>query len=420
MKKALLTIITLLLACTMLFAGGSKESASSAQALRMLWWGGDSRHNATISALDAYAEKNGVAIDAEYAGWDGYYQRILTQIAGGTAADLIQIDQPWFYQLCSRGDVFAEIDPEIVDLSAFDEAFIEGYCVYEGKIMALPTGVNVNTLIIDRNMLREAGIDPYIEWTWENLITEGRKINEHNPQQYLIGTGPDGVRYWFEIMMAQLAGGIVGENKEILFTAEQAEIAFSYIQALFDNGIIPPYATTSLYYQSLNESPDWINGNYASAWTWVSAMDRDIGERDMDTTTFPVLEGAVDSGVLMRPSQLYVVSSNSRNVTEALKLLDYMLNDEEAAVMQKTERGIPASSRALGALEEADIISEKTVKATSEGVAQAGKPQSIWQMNYEVIDTVQQVIDEFGYGRITAREAAETLITSLERTLSRL
>ncbi len=420
MKKAFLIIVTLLLACSVAFAGGSKESSSSAQSLRMLWWGGDSRHNATLSALDAYEEKTGVEVSAEYGGWDGYYQRIVTQIAGGTAADLFQIDQPWFYELCSRGDVFVEIDPEIVDLSAFDEAFLESYCVYDGKIMALPTGANVNTLLVDKAMLIEAGIDPDIKWTWENFITEGRKIHDQNPRKYLLGTVPDTLRYWFEIMMAQLAGGVVGENKEILFTADQAEIAFSYIQDLFDYGIIPPYAETSIYYQRMTESPEWINGNYAMAWTWVSTMNVYMGQRNMDTTTFPVLEGAVDTGILMRPSQLYVVSSSTRNPEEALKLLDYMLNDEEAAIIQGTERGIPASSRALNALEEADIISERTVKATNDGMAQAGKPQSTWQMNSEVIDAMQQVIDEFGYGRINARQAAENLIASLERTLSRL
>ena len=145
-----------------------------------------------------------------------------------------------------------------------------------------------------------------------------------------------------------------------------------------------------------------------------------MGQRDLDTTQFPVMENAVDTGVLMRPSQLYVVSSTSDSVTETLKLLDYMVNDETASEILGTARGIPSSSKALAVLEEANILDALTVKATNEGVAQAGAPQSTWQMNSEVIDAMQQVIDEFGYGRLTPREAAEAMISSLESTLARL
>lgn len=420
MKKALAILFTVLMVCSMVFAGGSKEADPENLTLRMLWWGGDTRHTPTLAALDKYTERTGISVEGEYAGWDGYYQRIVTQLAGGTAPDLIQIDQPWFNELCSRGDVFAEIDPSIVDTSTFDKAFLDGYCTYEGKLMALPTGVNVNTLVIDKNMLADAGIDPEIQWTWENLISEGKKIHEKDPSKYLLAATPDHVRFWFEVLMAQIAGGVVGPDKELLFTADQAEQAFNYIQALYDNGIIPPYSQTSLFYQRLNEDPNWINGKYAACWSWVSSMDKDIGQRDMETTQFPVMENAVDTGVLMRPSQLYVVASNSASVTESLKLLEYMVNDEEAAAILGTARGIPSSSKALKVLEDANVLSELTVTATNEGIAQAGNPQSTWQMNSEVIDTMQQVIDEFGYGRTTAREAAESMVTSLESTLSRL
>ena len=420
MKKALTIMIAMLMVCSMAFAGGSKEVDPEDLTLRMLWWGGDNRHTPTLAALDNYTATTGIKVEGEYAGWDGYYQRIVTQLAGGTAPDLIQIDQPWFSELCSRGEVFAEIDPEIVDLTTFDQGFLDGYCTYEGKVMALPTGVNVNTLLVDRAMLEDAGIDPDIVWTWDNLITEGRKIHDKDPQKYLLQATPDHVKFWFEILMAQIAGGVVGPDKEILFTADQAEQAFDYIQQLYDNGVMPPYQQTSLFYQKMYEDPNWINGNYAAVWSWVSSMERDMGQRDLDTTQFPVMENAVDTGVLMRPSQLYVVSSTSDSVTETLKLLDYMVNDETASEILGTARGIPSSTKALAVLEEANILDALTVKATNEGVAQAGAPQSTWQMNSEVIDAMQQVIDEFGYGRLTPREAAEAMISSLESTLARL
>lgn len=33
-----------------------------------------------------------ITIEAEYGSWDGHYQKLVTQLAGGTAPDLMQTD----------------------------------------------------------------------------------------------------------------------------------------------------------------------------------------------------------------------------------------------------------------------------------------------------------------------------------------
>ena len=41
--------------------------------LRFSWWGGDSRHEATIKAIELYMEKNpDITIEYEYMGFDTY------------------------------------------------------------------------------------------------------------------------------------------------------------------------------------------------------------------------------------------------------------------------------------------------------------------------------------------------------------
>src|SRR5690554_1339633 len=104
MKKTLSVLLIVLLVVGSAFAGGAKEAGKSGTTtLRFSWWGGDERHTPTLKALDAYMAKNpNVKVEGEYGGWDGYYQKLVTQLAGGTAADLIQIDQPWLAELSSK------------------------------------------------------------------------------------------------------------------------------------------------------------------------------------------------------------------------------------------------------------------------------------------------------------------------------
>ena len=124
MKKGLAIALMLALSVCMVFANGSKEATSASKdiQLRMMWWGGDSRHKPTLAALEKYHELHpNVTVEGEPNGWDGYYQKLVTQVAGGTAADLVQIDQPWLAELCARGEVFVNLsDNPNIDLSEFD------------------------------------------------------------------------------------------------------------------------------------------------------------------------------------------------------------------------------------------------------------------------------------------------------------
>ncbi len=423
MKKTLVLLLIALLAMGTVFAAGSKEAAKQdgPVTLRLSWWGGDSRHTPTLAAMDAYSAANpNVKLEGEYGGWDGYYQKIVTQIAGGTAADIIQIDQPWLAELASKGDVFTVIDDSMVDLSQFDADFLKNYCTYDGKLLGLPTGTNVNTFIVDDQMLSSFGIDPNTQWTWDNIITEGRKINQQDKSAFFSGASPDIMRYWFEIYIAQLAGAVVDSNKKVVFTEEQGTEAFTYFKRWFDEGIVAPFSQTSLFYQKFQENPSWINGKMATSWTWVSSMDKDIGARKMSTRQFPVMAGAKNTGVLMRPSQIMVVNSNSKNEAEAVKLLNYLFTDSQALELLGLARGIPATVIGRSTLAAKGAISTMAENATNEGIAQAGLPQSTYQMNSEVIQVMQDVIDEFGFGKLTPSEASAKLIKNLNATLATL
>ena len=80
MKLHLTTALALMLA-----------SQATAADLRMSWWGGESRHVATQEALKICGEKHGHTINPEYTGWDGHFEKLTTQIAGKTEADIMQV-----------------------------------------------------------------------------------------------------------------------------------------------------------------------------------------------------------------------------------------------------------------------------------------------------------------------------------------
>ena len=57
---------------------GKPASGGEPVTLRFSWWGSDSRHKALLAVIEAYEKKNpNVKVEAEYQGYDGYYEKIM-------------------------------------------------------------------------------------------------------------------------------------------------------------------------------------------------------------------------------------------------------------------------------------------------------------------------------------------------------
>ena len=91
-----------------------EESGGENVNLRFCWWGSDTRHEKTLEALAKYEEMTGVHIEGEYSTISSYYEKLVTQLAGGTAPDIIQLDYPWITELAAQGDFFVNLEEYVI------------------------------------------------------------------------------------------------------------------------------------------------------------------------------------------------------------------------------------------------------------------------------------------------------------------
>lgn len=167
-------------------AAGSGEEVT----LRFSWWGGDSRHEATLACIEAFeALYPNITIEAEYGGFDGYQDKLSAALSGGTEADIIQMDQPWMATYMSQNpDFFLDISQyeDIIDLSGFSQDFLDDFCVYNDKLVSLPTGNNALNFLANQAVLDEAGIEFGDTITWDDFYEQGKKVNEADPEKYFV------------------------------------------------------------------------------------------------------------------------------------------------------------------------------------------------------------------------------------------
>ena len=141
---------------------------ASTATLQMSWWGGDNRHQGTIAAIELWNKTHPAAkVEYSYSGWDGYHDKLTTQLAGGTAPDIFQYSY-------SNTAIYGDMDV-LEDLTPYAKTkfgdYSEGmwrFGIYKGKKLGAPTGASTYALMFNKTLLQKIGVRlPTQNETWD-------------------------------------------------------------------------------------------------------------------------------------------------------------------------------------------------------------------------------------------------------------
>ncbi|TAG71707.1 MAG: carbohydrate ABC transporter substrate-binding protein, partial [Burkholderiales bacterium] len=147
------------LACASLVSAGMFANAA-AQELRFSWWGGGERHEAMLKASKLFEAKNpGVKIKAEYSGFQGYQERLSTQIAGRNEPDVMQLNWAWLSAFSKGGDGFYDLRKSAASMKLTDFTDQDlALTTINGKLNAMPVGFAARIFYWNKSALAKAGI----------------------------------------------------------------------------------------------------------------------------------------------------------------------------------------------------------------------------------------------------------------------
>jgi ABC-type sugar transport system, periplasmic component len=438
MKKILAIACMLLLVTSFVFANGAKESASQdggaitktapdeKVTLRFAWWGSNTRHQATLEAIKLYEERHpNVTIEGEYGAFGDYYQKLLTQLAGGTAPDIISVDYKWVSDLRSQGNHFVNMyDLEsIIDTSGFDMNFARIYGGDDKYLIGIPVAVNGMGYLYNEDFMKRYGIEPSNDWTWETVIENGKKVNAADSTKYLLYNNAEHWMYLFKTMMKQLtAAPLILDDKTLGFSREDAVKVFSYVKELVDTKTVPPFNDGVLYENVYaDQNPNWIKENFGVFPTSSSLIPGIMNASSFPVASmrFPVMADAKDPGILVTPSVFFSVYGKSAHQDVAADFINFMLNDPDAIEILKDTRGIPCNSKAQEQLVAAGVIPQPVSDMVSQALSGAGVADNGPSLNPEVIALIKDFVQQVGYGVLTPEAAADGFIkelTSLVKT----
>ena len=338
--------------------------------IRFSWWGGESRHKATLEAVDAFMkEYPWITVECEYSAWDGWQDKVATQLAGGTAPDLMQINWNWLYQYSGDGSKFVDLNQysDIISLENFPEVNLEAMTV-AGKLQGVPISVTSKLFMWQKTSFDKAGIE--IPTTWDELLAAGNTFKEKLGDDYYPLADEGYERFWImNWYLQQKYGKPWVKDMEVQYTVEEVTDGMNFINSLEENHVEPSIATIQADgAESFLSNPKWMDGHYAGILEYDSAANNIVNSVNdgIEVVMGDYITGAGDNGFGMsKVSQGFAITETSQHKEEAALLMEYLTSNETGVKILNTQRGIPCNTVALKILEDEGLVDKYVAEANA-------------------------------------------------------
>jgi multiple sugar transport system substrate-binding protein len=202
---------------------GSGDTGGSSGPVTLKFWNGFTGPDraAVEGIVSKYnASQNKVKIEMEIMPWDVFFDKLLPSLGSGTGPDIAAMDTAQIPQYAARNvfqpldDVYGPqgIDPNVLVSSAVDATTVKG------KKYGVPMNFTTLKLYWNKDMFREAGLDPEKPpTTWEEFGDYARKLTKDDdgdgkPEQYGLSIADHATIAMWPILFWQNGGGVVSED----------------------------------------------------------------------------------------------------------------------------------------------------------------------------------------------------------------
>ncbi len=303
---------------------------------------------ATESIVSAWNEANpDVQVEIVPAGWDGIYDKLITQFNGGAAPDIIHYEAASIVPFAQDG-YLADLSEHMSDERRADipEGVLDSVTV-DGQVVAYPTELQSYVVFANRTLLEEAGIEiPTGEtMSWDELREIARATTQGDV--YGLGWGLASPTAAFMTMAPQFGGTYFeGTGADASLTVGEGEMALpELVDAMaHEDGSILPVTLTQSGSETLasfyaGQVAMTVQGSFQAA---NIANDAPEG---FDWTVLPPLEGPEGAGQAANPQTLSV-NIDSEHVEEAAQFIEFFTDTENLAALNEADALIPATTSA--------------------------------------------------------------------------
>ncbi|WP_270815516.1 ABC transporter substrate-binding protein [Hungatella effluvii] len=410
-------------------AASKEQQASSVESkdnngkvtLKMSWWGGDSRHEATLKAIEAFEKKYpNIKVEAQYGAWGGWLDQLSVQMAGGTEPDVVQINWNWIYEFSKDGNGFADLNQygDTVDLTQYPESLLEQMTI-DGKLQGIPVSSTGKVFYWNKTTFDKAGIA--VPSSFKEMIEAGKVFQEKLGEDYYpMALTPYEQMLVMVYYLQQKYDKQWIMDQKVNFTEDEVAEGIAFIRMLEDSHVFPSQEQLAGDgADTMDKNPNWINGKYAGFYEWDSSQAKFANALDEGQEFvmggYPYDYGDVKAATV-KIAMAFAVSANSKHPKEAAMLIDYLLNDSEGVEIMALERGVVSNENARTLLESKGMLSDLTYESNVAAMENAGFALDPYFEDVKLKDNTGlyfEIFEDLSYDNMDAHELAGRLIDGI-------
>ncbi len=373
--------------------------SGAATAQELTWWAPNwGQARAEQLAKQFEAANPGIKVKIEITVADGLQNRVLAALRASSPPDLIEINNTWTVPFASTGQLLA-MDDFIVkskaDLSDIVPAAI-AQARFDGKTYSFPYRAESHALIYNKQLYRDAGLDPEKPpVTWKELLEYSKKLTRVDAGgKQLYGYGVNGggevVNLVTRLMPQMWMNGgtiLTDDGKQVLIDKPEAVAAVEFYTSLFTKeGVSPPSTLQNDGLATRRLFSAGTLAQYQSGQFDLPVIHQENPKLEVGVALLPAPEGKKPVGVLS--GWAFIMPKQGKNHEATWKLVNFLTQVEQMGFYTDT---FPARSSAMTL----PRFQNPELKGFRD-MLQYGKPAPItpaWvQVNQIVYDKVQEVL----------------------------
>ena len=288
------------------------------------------------------AANPGIDVQIEIVPWDVLLQKLTTDIAAGTNADLSIIGTRWLIDFVQQG-IAEPLDGYITP--EFKDRFIDTFLspsVMEGKTYGLPIAASARAMYYNKDILSKAGVaNPPA--TWAELQDAAKKIKDSGGDVFgfcLQGKEIETDVYYYYAMWSMGTEILNQDGSSGLGTPGALEAAKLY-KSLIDEGLTEPGVTSLNREDVQNMFKQGKLGMMITAPFLSNQIKEEAPNLNYGVAAIPA--GPTGARGTYGVTDSIIMFQNSKNKEEAWKLLDYLFTTEQRAKFTQGEGFLPVN-----------------------------------------------------------------------------
>lgn len=333
--------------------------------LRIGWSGSQDRTDRTLKAIDMFTTMYpNVTVNYETTTSTNYWDKLTTQVAGGNAPDIIQMSGQTLKQYVDNGvldSIQPYVDNGLISLDGWEEPLLNAQTI-KGVLYGVPPGVDAHAIILNATKLKELGIAiPETTWTWDDYAALCAEITQKSGSGYW-GSEDGAPQYEvFQVFLAQRGKTLFTSDAKLGFTAQDLTDFWGRWGALQDAGVIVPPDIQ----QENGANPEGsgtVKGYAAMDWSTSSQFTnfQSLTSDELVMLTYTYANDGTP-GQVWRAGLAWSIVHNSKHPQWAAALINFLVNDQNAALAQGTTRGVPGAPAVRPGVEAHATVTEQLV-----------------------------------------------------------